>query len=179
MVVMGRARFQGAFSRDEQKDFKIARAALDKVGIASLSERAFNTLSGGERQLVMIAQALATESRALVLDEPTSALDLVHQHDLVELMRRLSHDEGLTVVFASHNPSHALHIADRCLMMDRDGSYEFGPARSVIAEDSLRRVFGVEARIIRLDDNGRGVSYGVLPILKPFVRMETLMKGDR
>lgn len=170
MVVLGRARFQGTFSRYEPKDYAIARDALEKVGIGDLADRAFNSLSGGERQLAMIAQALATESKALILDEPTSALDLIHQHDLVELMRRLSHDNGFTVIFTSHNPSHAIHVADLCLMMRRGGNYAFGPARKVITEASLLSVFGVDTRIVRLESENQGVSFGVVPVLKPFAR---------
>jgi iron complex transport system ATP-binding protein len=170
MVVLGRSRFMGTFGRPDPRDYRVAAEAMELVGIVELAGRAFNTLSGGERQLVLIAQALATEATALVFDEPTSALDLVHQHDTVELLRGLSHERGFTIIFTSHNPSHALHISDRCLMMSRSGAYVFGGTPDVITETALQRVFGVRCRIIEHRVDGEGVSLGVLPILKPFNR---------
>ncbi len=171
MVVLGRARFQRAFGRPEQRDFAVAREAMRTVGIQHLAGRAFNTLSGGERQLVLIAQALATEAHALVFDEPTSALDLVNQHQTVELLRTLSHERTYTIVFSSHDPSHALHIADRCLILGKDVStYEFGPAETVITEEGIRKAFGVDSRIVRHEYDDGSVALGVTPILKPFIR---------
>ncbi len=172
MVLLGRSRFIGMFNRPAEKDLKAAARAMEMVGVKPLAGRSFSTLSGGERQLVLIAQALATESRLLVFDEPTSALDLVNQHSVVDLLRRLSHDEGYTVVFSSHDPSHALHISDRTLMMSRGGGFRFGPAAEVITETSLREVFGVNSRILVHKEDDGAVAMGVLPILKPFVRQE-------
>jgi iron complex transport system ATP-binding protein len=106
----------------------------------------------------------------LVFDEPTSALDLVNQHDTVDLLRRLSHENGYTIIFSSHDPSHALHISDDCLLMNRIEGYLFGASESVITEKELRRVFGVDSQILCYQDGENGTSMGVLPILKPFVR---------
>ena len=171
MVILGRARFMGPMSRPGHEDIEMARESMLAVGIDGLSPRAFNSLSGGERQLVLIAQALATGAKTLVFDEPTSALDLVNQHDTVELLRRLSHEQGYTIIFSSHDPSHALHISDACLMMDRSGGYRFGPSGSIITEEGIKSVFGVDSKIIRHETHGRGFSLGVLPVLKPFNRV--------
>ncbi len=172
MVLLGRSRFIGMFDRPKENDYEAAFSAMEMVGVEGLKERSFSTLSGGERQLVLIAQALATESRLLVFDEPTSALDLVNQHSVVDLLRRLSHEKGYTVVFSSHDPSHALHISDRTLMMGEDNFYRFGAAGEVITEDSLREVFGVNSRILVHKEENGAISMGVLPILKPFMRTE-------
>ncbi len=170
MVLLGRARFMGPFSRPDPQDIAIAETSMEMVGITRLADRGFHSLSGGERQLVLIAQALTTGATTLVFDEPTSALDLVNQHDTVDLLRRLSHDEGYTVIFSSHDPSHALHISDQCLLMDKTDGSRFGPAEEVITEAELRRVFGVESQVIRHERKGQGTSMGVLPILKPYFK---------
>lgn len=170
MVLLGRARFMGPFSRPDPKDLAIVQDSMNLVGIIRLADRGFHSLSGGERQLVLIAQALATGATTLVFDEPTSALDLVNQHDTVDLLRRLSHDEGYTVIFSSHDPSHALHISDKCLLMDRTDTHRFGQAEEVITEGELYRVFGVESQVIRHEKVGQGISKGVLPILKPYYK---------
>ena len=168
MVLLGRSRFIGTFSRPSPGDYKIVEKILEQVKISNLADRSFSSISGGERQLVLIARALATEAQVLVFDEPTSALDLVNQHNTVELMRVLSHEKGFSIIFATHNPSHALHISDNTILMDREGTSIFGRTEKMITEKNMKRIFGVDTRIFDLPFGEGLISRGVIPILLPF-----------
>ncbi|MFP5072215.1 ABC transporter ATP-binding protein [Pseudonocardia nantongensis] len=126
MALMGRSRRLGMFAAPGRLDVAAARDALEQVGMAELAERPFTTLSGGERQLVLIARAIAAEPAHLVLDEPASALDLNNQARLLELLRRLA-DGGLGIVMTTHHPDHALEIADTVVLMQADATATVGP----------------------------------------------------
>ena len=168
MVLMGRSRFIGHFSKFRNSDFEKVQEILEKMNISNLAERSFNSLSGGERQMVLIARALATEAEILIFDEPTSALDLVRQHRIVDLMRKLSHEEGLSIIFSTHNPSHALHISDKTILMNRDGSSLFGKSEEMISEKTMKQLFEVEIRIMKLEHRCGAVTRPVVPVLEPY-----------
>ncbi len=143
MVLMGRAHRVALFSVPSAEDVKAARRALEKLGLADLAERPFDELSGGQRQLVIFARALATEADILVLDEPTSALDLKNQGVILEWIRRLSREQGLTVVFTTHHPQHAHAVADATMLMLGERESLCGPTGQVITEENLHRLYGV------------------------------------
>lgn len=109
MVLMGRPRQVSVFSSPGRADRQVAHDSLDRVGITDLADRAFPTLSGGERQMVLIARALASHSPVLALDEPTAGLDLYNQAKILILIKELARD-GLAVVLTTHDPDHALQI---------------------------------------------------------------------
>jgi len=108
IVLMGRARHIGLFGSPRAKDYEIARKYLALMRVEALGDRPFNELSGGQRQLVMIAQALSSECEIMVLDEPCSALDYKNQSIVIETLRRLNGTMGLTIVFTTHAPQHGL-----------------------------------------------------------------------
>nr|WP_255720270.1 ABC transporter ATP-binding protein [Acuticoccus kalidii] len=132
IALMGRARHVGLFGAPRQRDYAIVRRYFRLMGIDDLEERTFNTLSGGQRQLVVIAQALASECDVLILDEPCAALDYKNQRIVIDLLARLSREHGLTVVFTTHAPQHAVEIASEVLLM-----YPAGPALGGAREDVL------------------------------------------
>jgi iron complex transport system ATP-binding protein len=123
-------------------DRAAGRQALERAGAGSLADRAFTTLSQGERQRVLIARALATEARVLVLDEPTSALDIGHALRLYELLRRLAGD-GYCVLAVLHALQEALEWTDDALLLDRGRVVASGETREVITGPSVGAVFGV------------------------------------
>lgn len=148
MVLMGRARHIGTFGSPGKHDFIRADAALYRLGIHALAQRGVASLSGGERQLVMVAQALAGECDCLILDEPASALDLKNQDMLFDVLAGLAHDDGLGVAFTTHVPGHALEAADRALLL-METNRQDGPVGKVISHDSLTALYGTEVRVLR------------------------------
>ncbi|MCM2474542.1 ABC transporter ATP-binding protein [Rhizobium sp. CG5] len=143
VVLMGRARHVGLFSRPSARDRRLARDALDLVGMVGFTERAVATLSGGERQLVLIARALASEAAILLLDEPASALDFHNQAIMLSMLRRLSRERGLTIVMTTHEPTHALEIADQVALLYGKGRCEQGPMEQFCTEDRLSDLYGI------------------------------------
>lgn len=162
-VLMGRARFLRLGAVPGSADRHAARAALERVGLAHLAERPFSALSGGERQLALIARALAVESPLLVLDEPASALDLRHQGRVLLLLRQLAR-QGYAVAFTTHHPQHALLAADRALLLFGPGQYALGPVARVVNEDSLTRLYGVPVRLVEADGAPGAGGWGVVPL---------------
>lgn len=103
-------------------------------------------LSGGQRQLVLIARALATQCQVLILDEPTAALDLQNQSMALHLMSKLAKQQNLSVIFTTHDPSHALTIADKALLLMDDKSHLFGSSESTLTEENLSRLYHLPVR---------------------------------
>ncbi len=150
MVVMGRARMLGVFGAPSSKDYAVARGALATVGIAALASRPFSAISGGERQLVLLARALATGARAIVLDEPSSALDLANQHRLLVILNDLRRQGGYTIVFSTHLPQHALIASDETLLLMSEGETLRGPTSALLSEKNLERTYHVPVRRISM-----------------------------
>ena len=164
MVLMGRARHVGLFSQPSARDEEAALAALGRFGIADLAGRAFHDLSGGQRQMVVLARALVAEAQVLLLDEPTSALDLRNQALVLRWMARLAREDGLAVVFTTHHPHHALAVADEALLMLGPERFAHGPADAVLTEASLQALYGVAMRRVRFEHGGREVET-LVPVL--------------
>lgn len=143
IVLMGRARHIGLFGAPASRDYAAMRRALRRLGIEGLEERAFNTLSGGQRQLAMIAQALASECDILVLDEPCAALDYKNQAVVIGVLRALGAELGMTVIFSSHMPSHALEIATDVLLMRDARHWRHGPVDEVLTAANLSELYDI------------------------------------
>lgn len=150
VVVMGRAAGLGLFGQPTPDDIAAANAALDQVGATRFAGERFDRLSGGERQLVLLARALATGSNVLVLDEPGSALDLHNQQRLLALLDDLRQARDRAIVFTTHDPNHALAAADDALLMMPDGEALFGPIEETILPHHLERLYGVAMRMVDL-----------------------------
>ena len=162
-VVMGRAAGLGLFGQPSARDIATARDALEQVGALRFAKERFDRLSGGERQLVLLARALATGSKVLVLDEPGSALDLNNQARLLRLLSALRAPRDRAIVFTTHDPNHALAAADDALLMLPDGPALFGPVAETIVPELLERLYGVPMRLVNLiGEDGTGQN-AVLP----------------
>ena len=149
-VLMGRTAHIGLFATPGVADRAAADRAIAALGIESLAGRVVTELSGGERQLAMIARALAQGARALVLDEPTASLDFGNQVRVLREIRRLA-AEGYAVVFSTHDPSQAFLAASRVLLLAQGGAVRQGTPAEVITGDNLRAVYGVEVRVAEVD----------------------------
>lgn len=155
MVLMGRARRVGLFSTPSAVDERAALSALERLKLADLAERPFDELSGGQRQLVIFARALATEADTLILDEPTGSLDLKNQELILQWISRLAHREGLTVVFTTHHPHHANAVADTTLLMLGEHEFLSGATAQVMTEEYLRILYGVDLKHLSFEHGGR------------------------
>ncbi len=131
-----------------EADLRAIEAAMKAVGIEHLSDRYFDELSGGERQKVLIAMALAQEPEVLLLDEPTSNLDIRHQLEILELIRRLAREKGLTVAMAMHDLNLASRFSDIMIMLKEGRVFAVGAPREVLTPENIRAVYGVEAAVL-------------------------------
>jgi iron complex transport system ATP-binding protein len=150
VVVMGRAAHLGAFAAPGARDTEIAMAALQRLGIASLAERAYTRISGGERQLVLLARALAQEARLIVMDEPTASLDFGNQVRALQTIRQLAAG-GFGVLFSTHAPEHTFLCADETALLHGGRLVGFGPPRAVVTAETLRLLYGVDVAVVDLD----------------------------
>ena len=130
-MVLGRVARRGLRASPREADWKAATEALEAVGMAGFEERGIQELSGGERQLVLIARALCQGGRLLVLDEPTSALDRSVQIKVVELLRGLQTKYGLTYIFISHDLSVVRAVSDNVAVMQHGELVEYGSADQI------------------------------------------------
>jgi iron complex transport system ATP-binding protein len=151
VVQQGRAPHLGPWRPPSPRDHAAVEAAIARVGLSDRSTVAVQRLSGGERQLVLLARALASEPRLLLLDEPTAALDVRHQLELAGILRQLA-SEGVGVVLVAHDWNFALRLAQRLVVLHHGRVWAAGPPEDVMRPELFRDVFGVEVDILRRDD---------------------------
>ena len=147
VVLMGRTAHGGILGRPSERDREIAAAAIARLGITALAGRPYTLISGGERQLALIARALAQEPRLVVLDEPTASLDFGNQGIVMAEIRRLA-ETGLAVVFSTHDPNHALRHADRAMLIRGGQCVASGQSADVISRDALQALYGCRVDLI-------------------------------
>jgi iron complex transport system ATP-binding protein len=148
-VLYGRYAHLGFLEGESGEDRRRAARLLEEVGLADRAGDSILSLSGGERQRATLARALAQDAPLLLLDEPTTHLDIGHQLDLLERVRRLSRERGVTVLAALHDLNLAARYADRVVVLSRGRRYADGPPATVLSEDLLVRVWGVVADLRR------------------------------
>lgn len=140
-VEMGRTAHRGVFASAGQRDREQATMALERVGLAGLAERPIHRVSGGERQLALIARALATEAPHLLMDEPAASLDFGNQALILEELALLR-GSGSAVLFSTHHPDHALRIADRAILVKAGRVMATGAATEVLNSENLSALYG-------------------------------------
>jgi len=149
-VLLGRAPYLPSLGMPSQADEKIANDALEKVGVANLFDHSMLALSGGERQLVLTARALAQEPRLLLLDEPTSHLDLSNKYRLVQILRGLQ-ERGTTILMTTHEPDLALAVSDEAILMEKGRVLISGPTTEVATGENLSKIYRVPVKIIPVE----------------------------
>jgi iron complex transport system ATP-binding protein len=142
-VLMGRAPHVGMYAAPAEADEEAAHNALLAVGISHLTERCYTRISGGERQLVLIARALAQEAPLLLLDEPTSHLDFRNQHMVLETVRRVAAEKGLTVLMTLHDPNLASFFAHQVIMLKDGAIVANGDPVEVLTEADLGQLYNI------------------------------------
>jgi len=147
VVLMGRTAHGNLFSRPTAADRAVAARALERFGISHLSERPYTMISGGERQLALLARALAQEPQFIVLDEPTASLDFGNQGKVMHEIRALA-AAGHGVLFTTHDPNHAMRVADRAYLL-RDGTrIAEGAIGAVLNRAQLEVLYGAPVETI-------------------------------
>jgi iron complex transport system ATP-binding protein len=161
MVLMGRTAHLGAFATPGKRDHEVADRSLEALGIAHLAAKPVTEVSGGERQLAIVARALTQEPRLLVMDEPTASLDFGNQVKVLEKIHSLS-ASGIAIVFSSHDPDHAFLGAQKALLLGEGRALEQGRPADVLRPDSLQRLYGVAVQVVRME----GGRHACLPALR-------------
>ncbi|OPY03360.1 MAG: putative ABC transporter ATP-binding protein [Syntrophorhabdus sp. PtaB.Bin047] len=150
VILMGRMPHKTFFFRYSQEDIDIARTVMEKLSITHLAGRPYTEISGGERQLTLIARALAQGARIFVMDEPASGLDYGNQLRLLEHITALS-CEGYTFIKSTHSPEHALWIAHRAVMIKKGAIIADGRCDDVVNSETLLQLYNIRVNVIRLN----------------------------
>jgi iron complex transport system ATP-binding protein len=149
-VLLGRSPYLGLLQLPGAEDYRVATAALERLDLLSLQHRPITELSGGERQMVMLARAIAQQPRILLLDEPTSHLDLSNTGRILEILRGLS-EQGVTILFTTHDPEAAIFIARNLILMRAGQALASGPLETVLTAEQLTATYGVPVRVVQVD----------------------------
>jgi len=147
-VLLGRTPHLGPLAKEGTRDREAAACSLARLDLLPFAERRLGTLSGGEKQRVVVARALAQEARIVLLDEPTAALDIGHQQQALELLDGLREESGLTLVAAMHDLTLAAQYADRMLLLDAGRVVADGPPADVLTEALIATHYGAAIDVI-------------------------------
>lgn len=156
VVLMARAAHHGVFASPDKRDFAIADEALERMGLTSLAGERYTELSGGERQLVLIARALAQQASIMVLDEPTSNLDFGNQVRVLRNVQALV-ESGLALLITTHYPNFAFLCASRVAVMKHGRLLALGNPEETLTQSSLEEAYGTSLRIADVGDGMRVV----------------------
>ena len=155
-VLMGTTGQLSPFESPKEEQKKTAGAAIEMLGISGLAERGINDLSGGERQLALLARAIAQQAKILVMDEPTANLDYGNQHLVMQKINKMV-KSGYTVLLSTHNPEHALLYATHVLALKDHRVKACGRADTVITEELIEDLYGMAVKITVTQTNGREI----------------------
>ncbi|MEV8329901.1 ABC transporter ATP-binding protein [Streptomyces niveus] len=148
LVSRGRQPHQHWWQQWSEEDERAVTEAMARTDVTDLAERSVDELSGGQRQRVWIAMALAQETDLLLLDEPTTFLDIAHQVEVLDLVRRLNHEQGRTVVIVLHDLNQAARYADHLVAMKSGRIVAEGHPGEIVTAELVREVFGLESVVV-------------------------------
>lgn len=148
MVLMGRSPHKRFLERDTKEDFAIAKDAIEKVGLTDFVERSYNSLSGGEKQRIILARALAQKTDCLILDEPTNHLDIRYQLQFMEIAKHL----GITIVSAIHDLNIASMYCEYIFALKNGQVFAQGTPQEVFTEEMISALYGVKAEVTKAND---------------------------
>ncbi len=151
MVLMGTTSLVGGFSSPKEEHRRAAYNALKQVGVEHLSDRGYLQISGGERQLVLIARAIAQQAKLIVMDEPTTGLDYGNRHKVMLRIRELV-KEGYTVIQSTHSPNQTFLFADRILAIKGGEVIGIGAPNDILNSELIDKLYGINVQIHQNDD---------------------------
>jgi iron complex transport system ATP-binding protein len=149
IVMMGRFPYLKRFRKEETEDLEIVKRSMEMTGVSHLADRSIAALSGGEKQRVVMARAVAQQPQVLLLDEPTANLDIGYQSMLLELASRLNREQGVTVIAAIHDINLAVHHFNRFILLAGGRVMAAGSAEEVITPENIQKSYGVPASTFR------------------------------
>jgi len=155
IVAMGRMPFQSMMGGESSEDSRIIDDAIEKTGLGNYRNRLINTMSGGERQRVIIARAIAQTPKILLMDEPTLHLDISMQFDALKLVSSISKESGMTVVIVSHDLPLVSRYCDRIVMIHDHRIFAVGTPEEVLTPENMRTVFNVDAELVMDEKIGK------------------------
>lgn len=155
VVLMGRAAYVGLFSSPGRRDHEVTRESLKTVGILELMERRYTEISGGERQLTLIARALAQEAPIMLLDEPTAHLDFRNQINVLRRIKEVARKKKLVILMTLHDPNLASIFSDKVIILNSGKKVKEGRPEDVITEETIERIYGVDVE--RIEQYGRAI----------------------
>lgn len=178
VVVMGCIANLGRFASPNEQDYEFARRILDSLGVLHLQDRVYTEISGGERQMVLIARALVQQPRILLMDEPTANLDYGNQARTLDLVNALA-NTGMIVVMTTHSPDHTFLCNTQVALIERGGKVLFGSADEVVTEENLQRAYSIDVAILKENREGRRVT-GCIPLIaQSHIDPESLLREHR
>ncbi len=166
IVVMGRTSHISIFSSPSRKDYDIAEEIIDSLGISYLKDDIYTKISGGERQLVLIARALAQNPKILIMDEPTSNLDYGNQVRVLKHIKKLS-QKNIGIIMTSHFPNHAFMASTKVLAIGRGNEFKSGISDEVVTSGLLQKIYNIDVQINTVIDEKNNEEIKVcVPLIK-------------
>ena len=153
IVLMGRHPYLSAFTFEGENDIEIARSAMKQTQTLQFAERGFNEISGGEKQRVVIAGAIAQEPELMILDEPTSALDIKYQIQILNILKTLNENKKTTVILAMHDLHLASKYCTRLILLEEGKIFKDGKTEEVLQKEHIEKVYGLKVHLIH-DQSG-------------------------
>jgi len=151
VVLLGRINSVRYFGKPKKEDYEIVEQAMEDMGIRHLREKIYTDISGGERQLVMIARALAQEPEMLVLDEPTASLDYGNMIKVMKKIKTLQ-KTGYGVVMTTHSPDQAFMCDSKVALLQKNEPVKFGNVYEIITEENLKQAYGIDVQVVEFAD---------------------------
>lgn len=147
MVILGRTPYLNRMAIVSPEDRLVAYRSMKQLGIENLADETYTDLSGGQRQLVLIARALTQQPKVLIMDEPTASLDFGNQQLVLSRMKTLS-SQGMSVIMVTHDPDHALYCADRVVVMKKGRVIKDGTAEETITTQTLQDIYQTQVQVL-------------------------------
>jgi iron complex transport system ATP-binding protein len=148
LVVMGRNTYLNLFDMPYSKEYELAQKALENLGIGHLSQKNYCEISGGERQLVLIARALVQDTKFILMDEPISNLDIRNQHDVLNRIKNIAKDFNIGILLSIHDPNLAMRYCNKAVLLSGGKVLNSGKTEEIITQESLLEVYDMKFEVL-------------------------------
>ena len=152
-VLMGTTGTLSPLQSPGEEQLALTERAMEYLGLEHMADRGINEISGGERQLVLLARAMAQKAKILIMDEPTANLDYGNQQHVLRHIQKMA-DQGYTILLSTHNPEHALQYATHVLAIKNHRVLASGKAETTLTEELIKEIYGLEVRIMEVPVGG-------------------------